>query len=433
MPALLRPQTLNPCPTQDECCSTAEAVRVNYCNGFAFQRLGRPGPSGGSTVKRIATTLLVAGLFAAPMLALPPRATAAVGVSISVGIAPPPLPVYEQPVVPGPGFIWIPGYWAWDPAYGYFWVPGTWVMPPEVGLLWTPGWWGWSDGYYRWHPGYWSHQVGFYGGINYGHGYFGAGYVGGEWRGREFYYNRAVNNINVTNIRNVYVNRTVVRNVHGNRVSYNGGRGGITARPTAAQRAVANAHRVAPTRMQEHQRELAARDPAQRFKTNKGRPAVFATQHAGRFEGAHAVRASSAPRKQATGQANPERARAVPQPRTTNRPDHERATVKAPQKRAHDASQPRPANAPHPNPSAVQAPPGRARPVQPMRPQPPPRKSPNHGNAQPPPARPSHARPASRETPRSARSTQGQPHAQQSGQRGKPNRDKHKSNDGQHR
>ena len=58
----------------------------------------------------------------------PPPPRAAVGVSIS--IAPPVLPVYEQPLCPGPGYIWTPGYW----AYGeddYYWVPGTWVLPPD--------------------------------------------------------------------------------------------------------------------------------------------------------------------------------------------------------------------------------------------------------------------------------------------------------------
>ena len=250
-------------------------------------------------MKRIATTLLVAGLMAAPMLALPPPAAAAVSIGISVNFAPPPLPVYAQPIAPGPGYIWTPGYWAWDPAYGYYWVPGTWVMPPAIGLLWTPGWWGWSEGYYRWHPGYWGMQVGFYGGINYGFGYFGTGYVGGYWRGRDFFYNRAVNNINVTNIRNVYVNKTVINNVNVNRVSYNGGRGGITARPTAVQRAIANQRRYQPTAMQTRQRDTAMRDPAQRFKTNQGRPAVFATQRAGRFEGPHTVRGSNAPRRDA--------------------------------------------------------------------------------------------------------------------------------------
>ena len=279
-------------------------------------------------MKRIATTLLVAGLMATPMLALPPAAQAAVDIDIgiSVGIPPPALPVYAQPLIPGPGYIWTPGYWAWDPDYGdYYWVPGTWVMPPQIGLLWTPGWWGWSNGFYRWNAGYWGSHVGFYGGVNYGYGYFGNGYSGGEWRGRDFYYNRAVNNVNVTNIRNVYVNRTVINNVHASRVSYNGGRGGLSARPSARQRAWGNQRHIQPTSMQTRQRDTAMRNPAQRFKSNQGRPAVFATRHAGNFAGPHAVRAPASANNRKAGA--PQRARA-----TTAAPNHR--MVQAPHNRA---------------------------------------------------------------------------------------------------
>lgn len=268
-------------------------------------------------MKRITTSLLIAALVATPMLALPPRADAHVdiGIGISVGVPPPALPVYAQPIAPGPGYMWTPGYWAWDPAFGYYWVPGTWVMPPQIGLLWTPGWWGWSAGYYRWNPGYWGSRVGFYGGVNYGYGYFGSGYSGGYWRGNNFFYNRAVNNINVTNIRNVYVDRTVINNV--NRVSYNGGRGGLTAQPTAAQRGFANQRRYQATARQTEQRQAASRDPAQRFSTNQGRPAVFATQQAGRFDGRHAVRTAMG--NGGAMVAAPDRARGNPGNVTANR------------------------------------------------------------------------------------------------------------------
>ena len=98
---------------------------------------------------------------------VPPAAFAQVAADVSVNIAPPPLPDYSQPEIPGPGYLWTPGYWAYGPD-GYFWVPGTWVQPPAVGLLWTPAWWGWNNGVYVFYPGYWGPQVGFYGGINYG-------------------------------------------------------------------------------------------------------------------------------------------------------------------------------------------------------------------------------------------------------------------------
>jgi hypothetical protein len=106
-------------------------------------------------------------------MAVPSSASAQVsfGISISVGTAPPPLVVYDQPAVPGPNYIWTPGYWSWGPD-GYFWVPGTWVLAPTPGLLWTPGYWGWSGAAYSWYPGYWATRVGFYGGVNYGFGGF---------------------------------------------------------------------------------------------------------------------------------------------------------------------------------------------------------------------------------------------------------------------
>eukprot|EP01035_Chromulina_nebulosa_P063498 gene63498-86848_t len=114
-------------------------------------------------------------------------------IGINITIAPPELPVYEQPAIPAPGYIWTPGYWAYGPD-GYYWVPGTWVEPPQVGLLWTPGYWGWHGGYYGWNAGYWGSHVGFYGGVDYGYGYGGDGYAGGRWNNGVFAYNRTVNN-----------------------------------------------------------------------------------------------------------------------------------------------------------------------------------------------------------------------------------------------
>jgi len=175
----------------------------------------------------LVTTLLIAGATAA--------CVGQVGVSITV--APPPLPVYAQPLCPGPGYVWTPGYWAYG-TNGYYWVPGTWVWAP-VGRLWTPGYWGWGNGFYLWHPGYWGWRVGFYGGINYGFGYGGVGYWGGYWRNGVFNYNQTVNNINTTNVTNTY-NKTVENNVTVNRTSYNGGTGGTTAQPTAAEQSAAN-------------------------------------------------------------------------------------------------------------------------------------------------------------------------------------------------
>ena len=83
-------------------------------------------------------------------------------IGISIGIGPPAIPIYTQPYPPGPGYIWTPGYWAYD--YGYYWVPGAWVLPPRIGFLWTPGYWAYNGSNYYFNQGYWGPTVGFYGG-----------------------------------------------------------------------------------------------------------------------------------------------------------------------------------------------------------------------------------------------------------------------------
>jgi WXXGXW repeat (2 copies) len=210
---------------------------------------------------------------------------------ISITIAPPALPVYVQPAIPSPGYIWTPGYWAYGDA-GYFWVPGTWVLPPTAGLLWTPGYWGWRSGIYAWNAGYWGPTVGFYGGVNYGFGYGGVGFAGGEWRGGVFAYNRSVNNFGTVNITNVY-NKTVI--VNNNHVAFNGGQGGLAAQPTAAERVAMSQPHTAPTAMQTQHQQTASTMRENLASVNHGAPAVAATAHAGQFSGAGVVGAHGTP------------------------------------------------------------------------------------------------------------------------------------------
>jgi hypothetical protein len=205
-------------------------------------------------------------------------------VGVSITVAPPVLPVYDQPPLPGPGYMWTPGYWAWDDG-DYYWVPGTWVEPPAVGLLWTPGYWGWRDGIYVWNAGYWGPHIGFYGGVNYGFGYVGVGYAGGFWRGGVFSYNSTVNNFGGVHITNVY-NKTVVVNNVNNHVSFNGGTGGLTARPNQQELAAVNERHVPPTNAQTQHQQQASTNKGLRASVNGGHPVVAATTHAGHFEGA---------------------------------------------------------------------------------------------------------------------------------------------------
>src|SRR5208282_664252 len=88
-------------------------------------------------------------------------------------------------------------------------------------------------GVYAFNEGYWGPHVGFYGGVNYGFGYGGIGFEGGRWDNGAFAYNSSVNNFGSVNVTNTYVkNVTVVNN---SQVSYVGGTGGLTAKPTAEE------------------------------------------------------------------------------------------------------------------------------------------------------------------------------------------------------
>ena len=215
-------------------------------------------------------TLLLAGFVGVLSLA-PSPAKAQIAVGVSIRIAPPAIPVYEQPPCPVEGYLWTPGYWAYGPA-GYYWVPGVWVAPPRVGLLWTPGYWGWSGGVYAWHAGYWGPHVGFYGGVNYGFGYGGVGFVGGEWRGGRFAYNTAVVRVNTTVVHNVYVNRTVIVN-NNVRTSFNGGPGGIERRENAEELRAAHEQHIERTSLQASHEHTASLNHANFASENHGRPA----------------------------------------------------------------------------------------------------------------------------------------------------------------
>ena len=250
--------------------------------------VGRPG----RFAARALLSLFVLLLLAAVMLAAPIASPAQTSVSVSVTFGPPALPVYVQPPCPDSGFIWVPGYWAWDPDYGYYWVPGVWVPAPFVGMLWTPGYWAWNNGVFIWYEGYWAPVVGYYGGINYGYGYTSYGYAGGYWSGERFYYNRTVNNINVTNITTVY--SKPVENVRPAGVSFNGGPGGTKARPTSEQLAAARERHSSLSDAQVQHIKIARTDPRQRAKVNNGRPAIAATMKPGEFTGRGVVPAERA-------------------------------------------------------------------------------------------------------------------------------------------
>jgi hypothetical protein len=238
------------------------------------------------TMGKLFSMRMVRGTIVALALAIAPATSAFAGVFISVGFAPPALPVYVQPVAPGDGYLWNPGYWAYGPD-GYYWVPGVWVQPPAVGLLWTPGYWGWGGGAYIFHAGYWGPHVGFYGGINYGFGYGGSGFYGGRWEGGHFAYNTAVVNVNRTVVHNTYVDNVHVTNVNVTNIhtSFNGGAGGIQARPSAEEQQWSHEAHVAPTAEQQQHVQMARADRSNFATANGGHPQNAAISRVGERAG----------------------------------------------------------------------------------------------------------------------------------------------------
>ena len=198
--------------------------------------------------------------------AMPGNAQFSLSIGVNVTTAPPPLPSYTQPPCPVDGYLWSPGYWAWDDADGYYCVPGVWIMPPQTGYLWTPGYWGYDNGSYGWHGGYWGTHVGFY---------------GGKWDGGHYRYNTAVVQINQTVVHNTYVDRIVISNTIinnttvNNRFSYNGG-AGIKAKPTAVEQQAMHETHVRPTSDQITHNQAASKDKNQFAVVNKGRPCTMA-------------------------------------------------------------------------------------------------------------------------------------------------------------
>jgi hypothetical protein len=239
--------------------------------------------------------LLAAAVIMLPLVTLP-VAQAQIGVALSINIAPPALPVYEQPPLPAPGYMWTPGYWSYGEA-GYFWVPGVWAQPPSAGLLWTPGYWGYEGGVYGWHRGYWGPHVGFYGGVNYGFGFGGVGFVGGEWRGGVFAYNSAVANFGSVHVTNVYENRVIVEQntiVNVNHVAFNGGVG-IQVHASAVEMQAANERHFDPTPNQVQHESFAAQDRAQLASVNQGRPATLAAANVNEYHSVAQQHAQSQP------------------------------------------------------------------------------------------------------------------------------------------
>ena len=75
-------------------------------------------------------------------------------VGIYARTAPPPIRVEAFGLAPGPGFLWVRGYWGWR-ANDYYWIPGRWERVPRGRRRWDDGYWERRSDHFYWRDGRW--------------------------------------------------------------------------------------------------------------------------------------------------------------------------------------------------------------------------------------------------------------------------------------
>ncbi|MGO9097259.1 MAG: hypothetical protein ACLQGV_18815 [Bryobacteraceae bacterium] len=72
-------------------------------------------------------------------------------------VPPPPPPILGVVgYAPGPGYVWIDGFYDLRGS-AWVWRPGYWVRPPHPHAVWVRAYWEPHGHSYRFHRGYWRH------------------------------------------------------------------------------------------------------------------------------------------------------------------------------------------------------------------------------------------------------------------------------------
>ena len=84
-----------------------------------------------------------------------PDAAARTQISVGINVAPP-APRYEVVPPPRVGYVWAPGYWAWDSGHHHhIWRKGHYIHERH-GERWVADRWSEHEGRYRYEPGRWE-------------------------------------------------------------------------------------------------------------------------------------------------------------------------------------------------------------------------------------------------------------------------------------
>lgn len=108
-------------------------------------------------VQRHLVRAMTGATLLAATLAFTPAAVAQVNINIGIG-TPPPAPIYEAVPAPRPGYVWQPGYWAWDDhGHKHKWKQGKWAKDRPGYVYESPRWVQASNGWVmqpeRWNQG----------------------------------------------------------------------------------------------------------------------------------------------------------------------------------------------------------------------------------------------------------------------------------------
>jgi WXXGXW repeat (2 copies) len=76
------------------------------------------------------------------------------GIGIEVGGPPPGVHAEVHVTSPGPGYVWVPGYWDWNSS-DWVWVPGAWLKPPHPHAHWVAPHYQHRRGHWKYHRGHW--------------------------------------------------------------------------------------------------------------------------------------------------------------------------------------------------------------------------------------------------------------------------------------
>ena len=70
-------------------------------------------------------------------------------------VPPPPVKVEVRPVSPGPGFVWIDGFWGYEGGH-HIWQAGRWEKPPRANAHYVAPRWDRKGNQYAFREGHWK-------------------------------------------------------------------------------------------------------------------------------------------------------------------------------------------------------------------------------------------------------------------------------------